>query len=67
MAGSERKVRLALADVSHDPGVQLDVGSADADPLDVDQQLVGHRHQIVDLLNLSATRRRDDERAHQRT
>jgi hypothetical protein len=67
MAGSQRKVRLAFGYVRHDPGVQLDVGSADADPLDVDEQLVCHRHQILDLLNPSAAWRRDDERAHQLT
>jgi hypothetical protein len=66
MAESQRKVRLALADVGHHSGVQLDVGSANADPLDVDQQLIRHRHEVVDFLNLSLTWSRDDECPHQR-
>src|SRR6202035_3194975 len=65
VAESQGKVRLPLGDVGHDPRVELDVGSADAGPLDVDQQLVRHRHQIVDLPDLSPTWRCDDEGAHQ--
>ena len=34
-----REVRVALLDVGHLAGVELDVGAADADALDVDEQL----------------------------
>ena len=65
VAEAQREARVALLDVRHLAGVELDVGAADADPFDVDEQLSGSRDRIRHLLDRRLARRRDDERAHQ--
>ena len=59
-------MRVPLIDVGHLAGVELDVGAADADPLDVDEQLArGAATGSGTSSTAACARCGDDERAHQ--
>ena len=56
---------MPLLDVGHLAGVELDVGAADADPIDLDEQLSRGGDRIGHVAHRRLARRGDDERAHQ--
>ena len=66
VAEADREVRVALIDVGHLAGVELDVGAADADPLDLDEQFTGGGDRVGHVEHRRLARCGDDERAHQR-
>ena len=55
---------VALLQVSHLAGEELDVGAAHADPLDVDDHLPRPRPRVLDLGDLAPARAGDHERSH---
>jgi hypothetical protein len=55
---------VALMQVSHLTGEELDIGAAHADALDVDDHLPPPRYRIGNLGDLSPARAGDDERSH---
>jgi hypothetical protein len=61
---TQGEVGKALFEVSHFAGVELDVCSADADTLDVNQQMTWSRHWRSQALNGRAAWTFDDECAH---
>ena len=55
---------MALLDVGHLAGVQLDVGAADPHPLDFHEQLARRGDRIGHFLHRGLAGGGDDERAH---
>jgi hypothetical protein len=53
-----------LVEVGHLAGVELDVGSADSDSFDLDEQLTLFRLERGYILDKGATRAIEDEGAH---
>ena len=64
VAEPQREVRVTLVQVGHLAGEELDVGAADADAMDVDDDLPGPRDRRLDLEHGRLVRCRDDERPH---
>jgi hypothetical protein len=55
---------VALVQVGHLPGPELEVGAADAGPVDVDDDLTGPRDRVRNLQHGARAGRGDDERLH---
>src|SRR6202035_1706592 len=66
VAEPDRVRGVALMQVSHLTGEELDIGAAHADPLDVDDHLPPRRYRLADVGDLSPARTGDDERSHRR-
>ena len=64
VAEPHRVRRVPLLQVGHLAGEELDVGAADADPFDVDDDLAGGRHRGRHLLHPALARRILNVRAH---
>ena len=56
VAGPQRVLGVAEREVRHVAGVELDVGAADADPLDVDDELARRGHRVGHVLHLRGAR-----------
>ena len=55
---------MALVEIGHLAGPELDVGAADTNPVDVDDDLPGAGDGIRDLLDRTQVRRGDHEGLH---
>jgi len=64
VAATDRVFSLTRVQVGHLAGVELDVGAADAHPLDVDDAFVRPGFRAGDLAHLRSAGSGDDERTH---
>ena len=62
-----RELGLAVVQVGHLAGEELDVGATDADPVDVDHDLARGGRRRRDVLRPRLSGRGHDERPHRRT